>query len=452
MDPLAVAMARSPPGPKGEPIFGVSRTYSRDPLRFVEAVESAYGDLARFEMGPLETYMVAEPSAIERVLVSDADRFRKPDFRDDALGDLLGSGLLLSEGETWDRQRRLANPAFAASRIAGMADRITDHAAALVDSWSPGDVVDVERAMTTVTLDVILDLMMDVELPRERVEMIQDRLVPLGRRFEPNPVRFAAPSWLPLPGDAEFASAVAGLDEVLDEIVAERAGTVGEGSDGPTDLLSILLRARDRGEQSDEQLRDELMTTLLAGHDTTALALTYTWFLLSEHPAAERRVHGELDAVLAGDRPAMEHVREFAYVDRVIDESMRLYPPVYTLFRQPTEPVELAGHVVPEGAAVMLPQWAVHRSARFWEDPDTFDPSRWRPERSRDRHRFAFFPFGGGPRHCIGKHLALLEAKLILATIAHEYRLEFLGRTPLSLQPSLTIHPRQRMRMRVVER
>lgn len=445
-------MTDSPPGPKGEPLFGSSRTYSRNPLRFVEAVEAAYGDAARFDMGPIDTFMVADPDAIERVLVSEADHFRKPDFQGDALGDLLGSGLLLSEGETWDRQRTLANPAFSMSRLSGVADRVADHAEDLVAGWSPGDEVDVERAMTTVTLDVILDLMMGVELPAERVRTIQDQLVPLGSRFEPNPFRFATPSWVPLPGDDEFAAAIATLENVLDEIIAERERSIGDEDDGPMDLLSVLLRARDRGEQSPKQLRDELMTTLLAGHDTTALTLTYTWFLLSEHPEAERRVQEEIDAVVGSDRPTMKHVSEFEYTEWVIDEAMRLYPPVYTLFRTPTRPVELAGYAVPEGASVMLPQWAVHRSERFWEDPATFDPERWRPERQAGRHRFTYFPFGGGPRHCIGKHLAMLEAQLILATVASQHSLDFTGETPLRLQPSLTIHPRQTMRMRVGER
>ena len=445
-------MTRSPPGPNGEPIFGTSRTYSRDPFRFVEAVERAYGDVARFDMGPLDTFMITDPDAIERILVSEANHFRKPDFQDDALGDLLGSGLLLSEGETWERQRRLANPAFSMSRLAGVADRITDHAEDLVAAWQPGDEIDVERAMTTVTLDVILDLMMGVELPEDRVRTIQDQLVPLGTRFEPSPFRFATPSWVPLPGDDEFADAIAALEDVLDEIIAEREGSTGDEDDGPMDLLSVLLRARDRGEQSPEQLRDELMTMLLAGHDTTALTLTYTWFLLSEHPEVERRVQAEIDDVVSDDRPTMEHVAEFEYVEWVIEEAMRLYPPVYTLFRTPTRPVELSGYDVPEGVSVMLPQWAVHRSDRFWDDPETFDPERWRPDRQDGRHRFTYFPFGGGPRHCIGKHLAMLEAQIIVATVAQDYSLEFLGETPLRLQPSLTVHPRQTMRMRVQER
>jgi cytochrome P450 len=218
------------------------------------------------------------------------------------------------------------------------------------------------------------------------------------------------------------------------------------------DFLSVLLRAQDRGEQSGEQLRDEIMTMLLAGHDTTALTLTYTWFLLSEHPEIEERVQTEVDEVVGDDRPGMEHVREFEYLEWVINEAMRLYPPVFTIFRTPKEAVELAGYPVPEGATIMLPQWGVHRSERFWDDPEQFDPERFSPERRADRPRFAYFPFGGGPRHCIGKHLAMLEAQLILATVVGDYSLNFEGETPLELMPSLTIHPRQEMEMRVEKR
>ena len=445
-------MAETPPGPKGEPLFGSSRTYANDPFRFISGLEDAYGDVAYFDMGPMETVMLCDPTAIERVLVSDADRFRKPDFQGDALGDLLGDGLLLSEGDTWEQQRQLANPAFSMRRLAGMADRITSHAEDRLADWRNGDVVNVERVMTRTTLDVILDLMMGVELSEERVEEIEEQLMPLGQRFEPDPLRFAAPEWMPMPDDAEFDAAVETLDSILDDIIAVREQTAGSGDDGPMDFLSVLIRARDDGVESPEQLRDEMMTMLLAGHDTTALTLTYTWFLLSEHPEAERRVQEEIDEVVGDDRPGMEHVRELDYLEWVIQESMRLYPPVYVMFREPTEDVTLSGYPIDRGQTLMLPQWGVHRSERFYDDPETFDPERWKPERAKERPRFAYFPFGGGPRHCIGKHLAMLEAQLIVATTAQQYELEFLGETPLELMPSLTAHPRQEMSMQVRER
>ncbi|AQL43779.1 cytochrome P450 [Halorientalis sp. IM1011] len=447
-------MSRTPPGPKGRPVFGSARQYARDPFTFVTALERAYGGIARFDMGPLETYVVTDPAAIQRILVSDAANFEKPAFQDDALGDLLGEGLLLSEGETWRTQRDLANPAFEMSRLSGMADRIVDHAESMVDGWAAGDVIDAEEAMTGVTLNVILDLMMGVELEEARVEHVREQLEPLGKRFEPDPIRFALPDWVPMPDDAEFEAAVAELETVIDEIVRRRRDDIGrEGDpDAPMDFLSILLRARGRGEQTDEQIRDEMMTMLLAGHDTTALTLTYTWYLLSEHPEVERRVHDELDAVLGDGRPTMADVRELEYTTWTIEEAMRLYPPVYTMFRSPTRPIEIDGYTVPAGTSIMLPQWAVHRSEEYWEDPETFDPERFSPERRTDRPRFAYFPFGGGPRHCIGKHLAMLEARSILATVADRYRLEFLGESPLDLLPTLTAHPRQEMSMRVVPR
>jgi len=350
------------------------------------------------------------------------------------------------------------------SRLMGMADRVTNHAESMVEAWEPGETIDAEMEMARVTLHVILDLMMGVELSDERVDTVQEQLDPLGRRFEPDPLRFAMPDWVPMPGDEEFESAVAQLDAVLDDIVAARRDDEGvrgvstvldapaEGDDPPMDFLSVLLRARDRGDQSAEMLRDEMMTMLLAGHDTTALTLTYTWFLLSEHPEAERRVQEEVDEVVGDERPGMDHVREFEYLDWVINEAMRLYPPVFTIFREATEPVELGGYRVDAGSTLMLPQWGVHRSARYWDDPETFDPERFSPERREDRPRFAFFPFGGGPRHCIGKHLSLLEAKLIVATVVSEYELDFQGETPLELMPSLTMHPRQTMGMELVER
>lgn len=443
-------MARNPPGPSGVPVFGSSQRYARNPFRFVRALERAYGDVSRFDVGPESIYVVCDPDAIERVLVGTGDRFRKPEPRDGALDDLLGQGLLLSEGEVWEHQRDLANRSFSMGRLSELAGRITGHADDHVADWADGDVVDVEREMTRITLDVILDLMLGVELPAERIRDVEQQLRPLGERFEPNPLRLATPAWMPMPGDRAVDEAIEGLRSVVDDIVEQREAS-GTAEDR-ADLLSTLLRARERGEQPTERLRDEVMTTLLAGHDTTALALTYTWFLLSENPAAADRVQGEVDDVLDGDDAGFEHVRELEYTEWVIQEAMRLYPPVFQLFRETTAEVELSGYPVPAGSIVMLPQWAVHRSERFYDEPERFDPERWAPDRAPGRPRFAYFPFGAGPRICIGKHLAMLEAQLVVARIASEYELDYLGSKPLALTPSLTAHPRQVMRMRVAER
>jgi len=444
-------MSSSPPGPDGEPFFGSSRRYARDPFRFLSACEQAYGDVVQFDFGPMATYLVTDPEDIEQVLVSDADLFGKPSFVQ-ALGDLLGKGLLLSEGQTWRDQRQLAAPAFKMDRLTGFADDIVTHSDEMLADWTDGGEVDIEQKMTQVTLAVIVDLMLGTDLNDRRVRTIREALEPLGARFEPDPIRSAAPEWLPMPGDSEYRQAVETMESVIDDIVTERRGTQDDAATGesPDDLLSILLRAQERGEQSDRQIRDEVMTILLAGHDTTALTLTYTWYLLSQHPDAERRIHAEVDEVVGDNRPTMADVAQLDYVQRVIDESMRLYPPVYTMFREPRQPVEVGGYRIPDDASIMISQWAMHRSERYWDEPDVFDPDRW--TRDVDRPRFTYFPFGAGPRHCIGKHLATLEAKLIVARTAQQHSLEYTREREPELRPTLTMHPRDGMPMRVHDR
>jgi len=443
-------MRSTPPRPKGEPLFGNARQYADDPFRLLTACEQAYGDIVELDLGPLDTYMVTGPEDIQRVLVAEADDYAKAEFQDDAIGDLLGEGLLLSEGETWQRQRELANPAFAMTRLGEFTGTIASHAEAMLDDWADGDRLDVELAMTQVTLDVICDLMLDVELTDRQREVIRANLEPIGARFEPDPIRFVTPDWVPTPDNREYQAALDELDGVVTEIVETRRGTEGhkDDEDEPMDVLSILLRAQNRGEQTHEQLRDEVVTMLLAGHDTTALTLTYTLYLLANHPEIERAVHAEVDDVLQG-RVTFDDVRKFDLLERTVKEALRLYPPVYVMFREPVRDVELGGYRIPEGAAVMLPQWAVHRSPRWWDNPEQFDPDRWLDPQ---QPRFAYFPFGGGPRHCIGKHLAMLEAQVILATVAGQYSLDTDREGRLELLPSLTAHPRGGMPMQATAR
>ncbi|WP_311170517.1 cytochrome P450 [Halobellus ordinarius] len=452
-------MRTQPPGPAGVPLFGNSRQYARDPFTFLTTVADAYGDVTRFDLGPVETHLLTNPADIERVLVTDDAKYRKPDFQDDAIGTLLGDGLLLSEGDTWRKQRQLAQPAFGPNRIAKMGELITRHAESMLDDWNPGDLTDVHLEMARVTVRIIVEAMFGSQLTDEQTRTIQENLEPLGRRFEPSPARFLIPDWLPTRENRQYHESVRTLEGIIDDIVEERRGTeydpsVDPAADGddPMDLLSVLLRAKGRGEQTDKQLRDEMMTMLLAGHDTTALTLTYTWYLLSEHPEVESRVHAELDEVCGGDPPTAADVRDLDYLERVIQESMRLYPPVYVLFREPKVDVRLGGYRIPRGSAVMLSQFAVHRSGRWYDEPETFDPDRWLPARRAERPRFSYFPFGGGPRHCIGKHLSMLEAKLILGTVASEYELDYARDRPFDLRGSLTMHPEEPMAMRVHSR
>ncbi|MFC5134278.1 MULTISPECIES: cytochrome P450 [Haloferacaceae] len=464
-------MSATPPGPVGDPLFGNGRQYADDPFGFMRACADSYGDVVRFDLGPRETYLLTNPDDIERVLVAEAERYRKPQFGDDAMGTLLGEGLLLSEGETWRRQRRLANPSFHSRRIGALAGTMVEHTASQIAEWEDGTVVDVQLEIARLTVRIIVSAMFGADVTDEEVRTVQEKLEPLGARFEPDPRRFLIPNWVPTRENREFADAVDTLESVIDGIVERRRGTERDpavdpaGSEGvavggppgdpdgdvPMDLLSVLLRARDRGEQTDENLRDELVTMLLAGHDTTALALTYTFYLLSKHPAARERVEREAAAATADGPPDAADAREMTYTGRVLSESMRLYPPVYTLFREPKLDVKIDGYRIPEGSALMCSQWVVHRSPRWYDDPDTFDPGRWEPERRSARPRFAYFPFGGGPRHCIGKAFSLLEAKLILACVCSRYALDYEG-PDLSLRGSLTMHPDHPVPMRIREK
>jgi cytochrome P450 len=464
-------MSATPPGPIGDPFFGNGRQFADDPFSFMHACAESYGDVIRFDLGPRETYLLTNPADIERVLVADAERYRKPQFGDDAMDTLLGQGLLMSEGETWQRQRKLANPSFHNRRIGALDGTMVDHTQSQLADWSDGDIVDVQLEVARLTVKIIVSAMFGADITDEEVKTVQEKLEPLGARFEPDPRRFLIPNWVPTRENREFDAAINTLESVIDGIVERRRGTerdpgvdpagpegvavrgpAGDGDgDLPMDLLSVLLRARDRGEQTDENLRDELVTMLLAGHDTTALTLTYTFYLLSNHPAARERVAAEAEAATADGPPTAADVREMAYTDRVLNESMRLYPPVYTLFREPKLDVKLGGYRIPEGSALMLSQWVTHRSSRWYDNPEQFDPSRWKPERRSRRPRFAYFPFGGGPRHCIGKAFSLLEAKLILAEVCSQYDLDYEG-PDLSLRGSLTMHPNHPVPMRIRER
>jgi cytochrome P450 len=450
-------MSAEPPGPRGLPVIGNTGQYARDPFSFITACAEAYGDVAHFELGPIETYMITNPADVERVLLTDSATYRKPKFQDDAIGDLLGDGLLLGEGERWRKQRDLAQPAFLMSRLAGLSEMMVEYTEEMLTGWDDGDVVNVELEMARLTVKIIVEAMFGATIDDERVRVLQENLEPIGARFEPDPFRFAIPDWAPTRENRDYRRALSAIEEVVWELIHERDGTqYGNGDDAddeqPMDLLSILLRARDEGDQTDEDLRDEMVTMLLAGHDTTALTLTYTWYLLSEHPEVESRLHAEFDDLLGERLPTFADVRGMEYTEAVLQEAMRLYPPVYTIFREPQVDVRLGGYRIPAGSAVMLPQWAIHRSERYWDAPVTFDPDRWLDERADERPRFAYFPFGGGPRFCIGKQLSLLEARLILGTVCPRYRLEYVGAEPFDLRGSLTMHPRQPMEMRVVER
>ena len=433
-----------PPGPKEPPIAGSVQRYSSDPFSFITALTRSYQGVSTFTLGTERTYLVPNPDDIEKVLVSDNSKYKKPEvIQSGGIGDLLGDGLLLGDGDRWQQQRSLAQPAFAPNRIMGFGDTISDYAQELTDSWQDESPIEIDIEMARATIKIIVSVMFGTEITEEQTNGLQENIEPIVRMFEPNPTQFLLPDWVPTPSRREFDSAVANIDSVLDELVAQHQS----GSDDDMDMVSILQRAqRDKG-LSSETLKDELMTILLAGHDTTALSLTYSFYLLSKHPEVEQKFHKELENVLDDSPPTAADIRQLNYTENIIQEAMRLYPPVYCTFREPTQQVTLGGYSIPSGSLVMLPQWGVHRDPRWYDQPDEFDPGRWDSERAAKRPTYSYFPFGGGPRHCIGKHLAMVEAQLILATVGQEYRLEKTDDRPVELHPSLTVRPRDPLRM-----
>ena len=441
----------SPPGPRGVPIAGSLPRYAEDPFEFVTDVRDSYGDVAAFDLGPNRTYLLTSPAAIERVLVSEESSFSKPDFQADAIGELLGEGLLVSEGDTWRERRDIAGPAFAPDRITNLAPTMARRSAAMVDRWADGDERDLEWEMTRTTLEIIVDAMFGIELDPGRARQIRLLLEPVGRRFEPDPTRLLVPDWVPTPDRREFDRSIAELERIVDLFVDRRRQRGIDPND--RDLLALLLQARDAGAIDETGIRDELLTMLLAGHDTTALVLTYMWALLSEHPDVERKVHAEVDAMFEGiDGPAAitaADVRELTTLRNVLRETMRLYPPVYALFRQVDRPTEISGYQLPEDALLLLSQWATHRDPRHFEQPEQFDPDRWTDP---EHPTYAYFPFGAGPRSCIGKGFTMLEAPIIAASAAHKFRLRRVESGPLELRGSLTAHPEGGMPMELVRR
>jgi cytochrome P450 len=337
-------------------------------------------------------------------------------------------------------------------------ETIARYAAATAASWTPGETIDVHREMGTLTVRTIVNLMFGVELEDAQVDRLHDALAPLGHEMDASASTFLLPEWLPTAGRRRFDTALTDLTALADELIATYREThdtpTSDTTPDQTDFLGVMLAAEARGEIDAEFLRSELLTILLAGYDTTVLALTYSWYLLAGHPEVEARFHTELDEVIGDATLGLDHVRSLPYTEQVLREALRLYPPFYAIVRESTTDVELCGYSIPAESLVMLAQWAVHRDSRWYADPEVFDPDRWTPEAQASRPSLSYFPFGGGQRLCLGKHLAELEAQLVLATIGQQFRLERASPVDgeLSFATSTTLHPAEPIQMTVQAR
>jgi cytochrome P450 len=436
-----------PPTYDGLPLIGNTHQLVREQGGFYEAA-AEHGDVVRLDiLGMGEFYLVNDPELVETVL-TDTDRFRKSAQSREDLGDLLGQGLVLSEGDLWERQRQRIQPAFYMDRIADYADTMVEETRAAADDWTGTPVVDVEDEMKALTLRILVksifgsDIDYEARGIRETVEQLQEPGQPAKQ-----PIARMVPKWVPIPMWRRYMEGIDGMEAVIEEFVAARRGAADEHDD----LISMLLSATDEdGEpMSAELVRDELMTFLFAGHETTATALTFAWFLLAQHPEVERELVTELDAVLDGEPPAFADLPDLEYTEQVLREAMRLYPPVPQIPRDTTEPVELGGYGIPEGATVAACQWTVHRDGSLWAHPHEFRPERFEHD---DRPRFAYFPFGGGPRRCIGEQFATVEGKLILATLARRHHLDLVSNPDVDLSVSITTRPLDPIEARVEPR
>ncbi|WP_207586428.1 cytochrome P450 [Halomontanus rarus] len=438
-------MSQSIPTPDGLPVLGNALAVGRDPFSYIEAATREHGPVFRVSIPGLSFVCYADPELVERALVTERDRYRKDPRELDLLGTLLGDGLLTARGESWERGREQVQPAFYPGRLREYANVMVAETERTVDGWHAGEHVDIHAEARDLTLSIVASTMFGIERVDETAVVARAADAITGR-FEPSRIPVDVPLWVPTPTNRRFERAVGDLEAVIDRVLERRAGEAGGRSetDDP-DLLSTLRSAAEAGALTEQDVRDQLVTMLLAGHETTAIALTYALALLATHPDEQERVLDEVrevDGDLSPDTP-------LPHTDRVVRETLRLYPPAYMLFRQTTTADTVAGYEVPEGTRIVLPQWGIHRDDRYYDDPLEFRPDRWTAELRAELPDFAYFPFGGGPRQCIGRRFALLELRLALATVLRSVRLEATSSTEFAPTPALTARPEGPVWLRV---
>lgn len=434
-----------PPGPKLTLSLGLFGLFRSDPLRFFMQL-SRYGDISHTRLLGRHIYLLNEPEAIRDVLVTNDRKFKKGRGLQLARG-LLGNGLLTSEGDFHRRQRRLSAPAFHHQKIARYAETMVTLAQQTSRRWQPGQQVDMAREMMRLTLAVAGKTLFDADVEQEADEIgsaLSDSMRLFARTSSPF---YPLIEKLPLASNRRYAEAHRRLDQTVYRMIAEH-----RRNPGHEDLLGMLLAAQDEeggGQMSDRQLRDEAMTIFLAGHETTALATTWTWFLLSQHPEVEERLHAELRQVLNGRPPAYADIPTLPYTRQVLAEAMRLYPPAYVIGREAVEEHELCGYSIPVGATLLMSQYVMHRNPRYFPEPERFDPGRWTPEAEARRPKFSYFPFGGGPRVCIGEPFAWAEGILVLASLAQAWQPRLLPGQTIDTRPLITLRPKNGVWMRL---
>jgi cytochrome P450 len=437
------------------------RAFQRDMIGFLQHLVTSKGDISEFQFGPLSMYFVADPAAIQQILVEHANVFYKTKQTKIIFKDILGNGLLVNDGDDWRQQRKLVQPAFHAKRIENYAGAMVQFAERMLTHWQTHTQRDIDADMMKLTLDIVTDTLFGAQLTDQETRDLEQAMT-IGQR---NVIQmfnspFQPPAWLPTERNRSGKWATETINRIVMRIIAERRAS----GDDKGDLLSMLLLSKTDDERnqpsrgmSDKQARDEAITLMLAGHETTANTLTWAWSLLAQYPNVEAKLWAELDTVLKGRAPTLADLANLHYTYAIIKETLRLYPAAYIFSREPQQDVMIGGYRLKKGKTVLISPYVQHHDARFFKDPERFNPDRWLVgENGEDLEKSlpkgVYIPFGGGPRICIGNAFSLMEARLILATIAQRFALRLVPGQQIDIQPQVTLRPKFGMKMNLETR
>ncbi len=444
-------ITKLPPGPKGLPFIGSIRQLQQDRIGFLISNQRKYGDVVHFKVGPRHIYQLNNPEHIQYVLVKHADQFQKTPALKNAARDSIGQGLLTSDGDLHKRQRRLVQPAFHHNRIAAYADVMVNYTDDMLRDWQNGKQIGMLNEMMHLTMRIVEKTLFDTDVTHDADSI--GAAISVG--IEATADRISRPlqllEKLPTATNRKRRDALKVIDETITRFIDERQAS---GED-KGDLLSMLLIAvdeQDGGQMTTKQVKDEAMTLFVAGHETTANALAWTFYLLGRYPEVEQKLAAEIASVLDGQLPTLADLPKMPYLEMVIKESMRIYPPAWTVSREAQADFELGGYTIPKGSIIMMSMYVVHHDGRYWDQPDEFLPERFATANEENIPKYAYFPFGGGPRVCIGNQFAMMEAELVLATVLQRYHLSLVPGQQIKLNPLVTLRPEPDIQMRISKR
>lgn len=448
-----MTVSTSPPGLKSYQLLFQLGRIRRDPLGFLLDCARKFGDLTYFEAGNRRAFLVNSADAIRHVLQDNHRAYNKDTIQYNSLAQITGRGLLTSDGDLWFRQRRLEQPAFSRSRLNALDKVVVPAVEKMLQRWaqhvSSGDLVDVDGEMMRTTLEIVGKALFSIDLSTQAQKLTEAVLTTLDHIVyqAQNPVRL--PEVFLTPRTMRFRAALSTLDMAVYEMIAERR----EQADPGEDMLGMLLKARDEesGQRmSEQQVRDEVITLLIAGHETVASALTWSWYLLAQHPHVWERMRNEVKRVLDGRLPTTSDLPNLPYTGQVFSEALRLYPPAWLITRKAVEADEIGGFAIPAGSLIIISPYVIHRHPVYWDEPLKFEPARFGTEHEKNRPRYAYIPFGGGPRLCIGAQFAQMEAVLLMAMVTQRYRLELPEGVQVKVDALVTLRPHGGLAMRVL--